>query len=210
MSRTSRTIRTSDNTIATIDDTLCVVQTPKGKFEVLMKSPVAGWLVMGTHKDKGKALDLFEDYKAKYLKSKEKAEAPKPQTEAKERGMSQMSKKELEAALEEMQQKVAAQQDTIEKLSKSRRPPDAIVIGTNLTFQKGTHQELLGKKLKLRVPSEAITLHISSVCKKNKNGNVYCWATGWIDTNQLDLTTATEVEDDATKASKSAKDTLGL
>lgn len=125
--------------------------------------------------------------------------------------MAGMNKKQLEAALSEAMEKVQQQKEELERLSKGRRPADALIIGTNLTFQKGTHQELVGKRLKLRVPQEAVTLHISATAKRNKNGNVYLWATGWIDTSQLDLRSAEGGEDETTaNVTKSAKEALGL
>jgi hypothetical protein len=91
-----------------------------------------------------------------------------------------------------------------ENLKKSSRPSDALVIGTNLVFQKKTRQDLVGKSLKLKVPADAITLHIATrEVKVNKSGNVYVWATGWIDTSKLDIAGATGEAKPADKVTKS-------
>jgi len=113
---------------------------------------------------------------------------------------------ETQAALEAQ---LAALQSENAKLREAhgRRPSDALVISTNLVFQKGTHQDLVGKRVKLSVPQEALgALHISCVAKKNSRGNVYLWATGWVDTSKLDLSSATSEAEVADKATKSFKD----
>lgn len=118
-----------------------------------------------------------------------------------------ITKSELEQMLAAAQEKNASLAVENQKLrqSMSRRPSDALVISTNLVFQKGTHKDLVGKRLKLTVPQEALgALFISGEVKQNTNGNVYVWATGWIDTSKLQLT----VEESTTtaKATKSFKD----
>lgn len=103
-----------------------------------------------------------------------------------------MSKSSTKADLERMLAAAQARNDQLasenETLKKSSRPTDALIIGTNLVFQKKTRQDLVGKSLKLKVPADAITLHIATrEVKVNKSGNVYVWATGWIDTSKLDI-----------------------
>ena len=119
-----------------------------------------------------------------------------------------ISKKDLEKMLSEAQEKVNQLTGEVTKLkmAMSRRPPDALVISTNLVFQKGTHQDLVGKTLKLSVPQEALgALHISGVVKLNSNGNAYVWATGWVDTSKLSLKASEVKTSDTEKATKSFK-----
>lgn len=122
-----------------------------------------------------------------------------------------MTKNELEAALAEVQAKNASLEQQNEALRSSHRPKDALVIGTNLVFQKGTRHDLVGKSLKLRVPSEAITLHIATrEVKVNKSGNAYVWATGWIDTSKLDIEGSVgEAKPKAAAATQSLADKVG-
>jgi hypothetical protein len=115
-----------------------------------------------------------------------------------------MTKAELEKALAEITARNESLEAQNEVLRSSKRPADALVIGTNLVFQKRTRQDLVGKSLKLKVPQEAITLHIATKeVKVNKSGNVYVWATGWIDTSQLDLEAAIGEAKPADKATAS-------
>ena len=123
------------------------------------------------------------------------------------KSQSQMTKAELVAALDKANQKVEAQAAENQKLRQAleRRPADALIIGTNLTFQKGTHQDLVGTSLGgVKIPSEAITLYFSSkhVCKRNSNGNVQHYATGWCDTSKLKLPAPGEKQESAEDKSK--------
>jgi hypothetical protein len=124
-----------------------------------------------------------------------------------------MAKSITKAELEQMLQQAQAKNEQLanenQKLrsAMSRRPADALVISTNLVFQKGSHQELVGKTLKLSVPAEALgALYISGEVKRNSNGNAYCWATGYIDTSKLNLQPVESST--AAKATKSFKTTV--
>jgi hypothetical protein len=122
-----------------------------------------------------------------------------------------ISKSDLEAMLAEAQAKNASLTDENTKLrmAVSKRPSDALVISTNLVFQKGTHKDLVGKTLKLSVPQEALgALHISGTVKLNTNGNAYIWATGYIDTSKLSLESSVVKSTDTEKATKSFKDSV--
>jgi len=122
-----------------------------------------------------------------------------------------ISKAELEAMLAAAEAKVASvsAENTKLRASMARRPSDALCIATNVVFPKGSHQELVGKTLKLSVPQEALgALHISGEVKRNSNGNAYCWATGWIDTSKLALDAAASSGTSTEKATKSFKDSV--
>ncbi len=122
-----------------------------------------------------------------------------------------ISKQDLETMLAEAQAKNASLTDENTKLrmAVSKRPSDALVISTNLVFQKGTHKDLVGKTLKLSVPQEALgALHISGTVKLNTNGNAYIWATGYIDTSKLSLESSVVKSTDTEKATKSFKDAV--
>ena len=122
-----------------------------------------------------------------------------------------VSKKDLENMLAEAQAKVEAlaSENTKLRSAMSKRPPDAMVISTNLVFQKGTHQDLVGKTLKLSIPPEALgALYVSGVVKRNSNGNAYVWASGWIDTSKVPLAASEVKSTETEKATKSFKDAV--
>jgi hypothetical protein len=118
-----------------------------------------------------------------------------------------ITKAELEQMLAAAQAKNQAlsAENTKLRSAMSRRPSDALVISTNLVFQKGTHKDLVGKRLKITVPQEALgALFISGEVKENSNGNAYVWATGWVDTSKLRL--VAEESSTSQKATRSFKD----
>ena len=127
--------------------------------------------------------------------------------------MAGMSKKDLEKALAEAMEKVQQQQQELERLSKGRRPQDALNLGGVIAvFSNKTHQDLVGRKVKCHIPEEAIgSLYASCTVKRTKNGNAFLTLRGWIDPSKLDLRPVEGGDDeDVSKATKSAKEALGL
>lgn len=127
--------------------------------------------------------------------------------------MAGMSKKDLEAALAEAMEKVKSQQEELERLSRNKRPQDALNLGGVIAvFSNKTHQELVGKRVKCHIPEEAIgSLYASCTVKRTKNGNAFLTLRGWIDPSKLDLRPVEGGEDETVvNVTKSAKEALGL
>jgi hypothetical protein len=99
-----------------------------------------------------------------------------------------------------------------------RRPKDALIVGMNMTFPKGSHKELVGKKLGLSVPvytkdGDLIgQLYSTAIVKLSQNGNTGFYMNGWMDHTKLgmDLDVIAIQPTAEAKATKSFSDSVGL
>lgn len=122
-----------------------------------------------------------------------------------------MSLEDLQKALSDAKAKVDKLSTENAKLrqAKGRRPEDAMLGGVNLVFQKGTHKDLIGKRVRFDIQPEAVLqFTVSGVVKESKSGNAYVWSNIVVDTPKLKLQVAGETK--STKSTRSFAETVGV
>jgi hypothetical protein len=113
--------------------------------------------------------------------------------------------------LEAMIAKLQAENAELKK-TQARRPDDAMTIpGAHLIFQKKTHTDLVGKKVKFVIPlAKGVNgfLSVSGEVKLSANGNARMTLRGWLDPSTLDL--GVQGDDEEKEGGKSFEEVAGV